>query len=232
MSEVENMPPTTTSAGKLASRDATAAKAPGKENVKKPTSDRKKLQTLQPSSKNQTLLVGADGKLRVSGKKEQVKVFEDPPAATSTPERRATSTSTPTRAVQSSEAAVQASPPSKEGCSQVEAEDTAAARAQAFMHGEEEPDIEYWKQLAERRREALESSLLENEELHTSLTAVEEEKELVARERDNLREMAEQAEELAKIVKSLVPEEDSEEEGAEEGDDKAESDEAEEEEDA
>ena len=113
----------------------------------------------------------------------------------------------------------------------MEAEDTAAARAQAFMHGEEEPDIEYWKQLAERRREALESSLLENEELHTSLTAVEEEKELVARERDNLREMAEQAEELAKIVKSLVPEEDSEEE-AEEGDDKAESDEAEEEEDA
>ena len=63
-------------------------------------------------------------------------------------------------------------------------------------------------------REALETSLLENEELHTSLSAVEEEKEAVERERDNLKEMAEQAEELAKIVKSLVPEdEDSEEEG-------------------
>ena len=110
---------------------------------------------------------------------------------------------------------------------------------QAFMYGEEEPDIEYWKQLAEKRRyfldfgfqvrtpgkftrlpiwlssrEALETSLLENEELHTSLSAVEEEKEAVERERDNLKEMAEQAEELAKIVKSLVPEdEDSEEEG-------------------
>ena len=43
---------------------------------------------------------------------------------------------------------------------------------------------------------------------------MEEEKEAVERERDNLKEMAEQAEELAKIVKSLVPEdEDSEEEG-------------------
>lgn len=57
MSEVENMPPTTNSAGKLGAKDATTTKAAGKENVKKPTSDRKKLQTLQPSSKNQTLLV-------------------------------------------------------------------------------------------------------------------------------------------------------------------------------
>ena len=65
-------------------------------------------------------------------------------------------------------------------------------------------------------REALETSLLENEELHTSLSAVEEEKEAVERERDNLKEMAEQAEELAKIVKSLVPDDDednSEEDG-------------------
>ena len=56
-------------------------------------------------------------------------------------------------------------------------------------------------------REALETSLLENEELHTSLSMEKEEKGLVERERDNLREMAEQAEELAKIVKSLVTEE-------------------------
>ena len=40
---------------------------------------------------------------------------------------------------------------------------------------------------------------------------VEEEKGLVERERDNLREMAEQAEELAKIVKSLVTGESEEE---------------------
>ena len=66
-------------------------------------------------------------------------------------------------------------------------------------------------------REALETSLLENEELHTSLTMVEEEKEAVERERDNLKEMAEQAEELAKIVKSLVPDDESEEEVEDEG---------------
>merc|ERR1712226_220699 len=106
------------------------------------------------------------------------------------------------------ETAVQVSPRQVEGSTQVEEADTAVAKAQAFMYGEEEPDIEYWKQLAEKRREALETSLLENEELHTSLSAVEEEKEAVERERDNLKEMAEQAEELAKIVKSLVPDDD------------------------
>ena len=71
------------------------------------------------------------------------------------------------------------------------------------MYGEE-PGLDYWRELAEKRREALETSLQENEELHTSLSKVEEEKGLAERERDNLREMAEQAEELAKIVKSLV----------------------------
>ena len=68
-------------------------------------------------------------------------------------------------------------------------------------------------------REALETSLLENEELHTSLSAVEEEKEAVERERDNLKEMAEQAEELAKIVKSLVPDDDDDSEEEEGGTD-------------
>ena len=66
------------------------------------------------------------------------------------------------------------------------------------------------------KREALETSLLENEELHTSLSAVEEEKEAVERERDNLKEMAEQAEELAKIVKSLVPDDEEEDNNSEE----------------
>ena len=45
---------------------------------------------------------------------------------------------------------------------------------------------------------------------------MEEEKEAVERERDNLKEMAEQAEELAKIVKSLVPDDDEEDNSGEE----------------
>ena len=48
---------------------------------------------------------------------------------------------------------------------------------------------------------------------------MEEEKEAVERERDNLKEMAEQAEELAKIVKSLVPDDDDDSEEEEGGTD-------------
>jgi len=204
MSDIENRPPTS----------VLSSKSGLKEGINKPKdktikpkeklsgSERKKLQTLQPSSKNQALLVGSDGQLRL-GQKKEVIVFKDPtPAATSTPERKVT--------VSKVETAVQVSPRLVEGSTQVEEADTAVAKAQAFMYGEEEPDIEYWKQLAEKRREALETSLLENEELHTSLNAVEEEKEAVERERDTLKEMAEQAEELAKIVKSLVPDDDEE----------------------
>lgn len=197
MSEVENRAPASA---------APVTKGGMKETATKPkiTSDRKKLQTLQPNAKNQTLLVGSDGQLRMSGsgKKEGVKIFQDPaPAATSTPEKPLSVSK-----LSLAEAAVQAVADTSEGSSQVETEDTAQARAEAQMYGEE-PGLDYWKELAEKRREALETSLLENEELHTSLSMEKEEKGLVERERDNLREMAEQAEELAKIVKSLVTEE-------------------------
>jgi len=210
MSDVENRPPTSVLSSKTGLKDGITKP---NDKIVKPKeklsgSERKKLQTLQPSSKNQALLVGSDGQLRL-GQKKEVIVFKDPaPAATSTPERKVTTSKV--------ETAVQVSPRLVEGSTQVEEADTAVAKAKAFMYGEEEPDIGYWKQLAEKRREALETSLLENEELHTSLSAVEEEKEAVERERDNLKEMAEQAEELAKIVKSLVPdgdEDDSEEDG-------------------
>jgi len=207
MSDIENRPPTAVLSSKSGLKDGITKP---KDKIIKPKeklsgSERKKLQTLQPSSKNQALLVGSDGQLRL-GQKKEVIVFKDPtPAATSTPERKVT--------VSKVETAVQVSPRLVEGSTQVEEADTAVAKAQAFMYGEEEPDIDYWKQLAEKRREALETSLLENEELHTSLSAVEEEKEAVERERDNLKEMAEQAEELAKIVKSLVPDDDDEGDG-------------------
>jgi len=212
MSDIENRPPTSVLTSKSGPKDGITKP---KDKTIKPKeklsgSERKKLQTLQPSSKNQALLVGSDGQLRL-GQKKEVIVFKDPtPAATSTPERKVT--------VSRVETAVQVSPRLVEGSTQVEEADTAVAKAQAFMYGEEEPDIDYWKQLAEKRREALETSLLENEELHTSLSAVEEEKEAIEKERDNLKEMAEQAEELAKIVKSLVPDEEEEDNSEEEDD--------------
>ena len=137
----------------------------------------------------------------MSGKKEPIKIYEDPQAA-STPEKKVSS------GVKDSE--VQATVSVREGESQVEEADTAQARAEDHMYGEEHgPD--YWRELAEKTREALEASLLENEELHTSLGLVEEEKEALVRERDELRDMTEQAEELAKIVRGLVTDDTDEE---------------------
>ena len=130
------------------------------------------------------------------GKKEPIKIFEDPQAA-STPEK-----------VRRAEREVQATVETREQTSQVEDADTAQARAEEVMYGEEEElSADYWKELAEKRREALEASLIENEELHTSLGLVEEEKVALQEERDELKVMASQAEELAQIVKGLLTEE-------------------------
>ena len=142
----------------------------------------------------------------MSGKKEPIKIYEDPQAA-STPEKKVSS------GVKDSE--VQATVSVREGESQVEEADTAQARAEDHMYGEEHgPD--YWRELAEKTREALEASLLENEELHTSLGLVEEEKSALIQERDELRDMAKQAEELSAIVQGLV-------DGKEESDDEEDS---------
>ena len=152
--------------------------------------------------------MGADGQLRMSGsgkKDSAFKVYSDPQAS-STPERKSSSITPKAKIV---EAGVQASVSMKEGGTQVEEKDTAQAKAEVFMYAEEFPP-EYWKELAEKRREALEMSLLENEDLHTSLNLVEEEKSFLVQERDSLKEMAEQAEELAKIVKGLVTDDDEE----------------------
>ena len=203
MANVENIPPL---ASGSRSKPGLVAASSSKNILG--SSERKRLQTLQPSGKNKNLLVGADGMLRMSGgkKKDSIKIFEDPPSS-STPERKSSKETV----------SVQAEAATKEGGSQVEEADTAQARAEDFMYGEEHPP-EYWRELAERTREALEASLLENEELHTSLSLVEEEREALVRERDELRDMAKQAEELAKIVKGLVTDDDDQDDDAEESD--------------
>jgi len=199
MANVENMPPVADSASdrvKMKTKTSSVS-----------SSGRKKLQTLQPSGKNQSLLVGSDGVLRMSGKKEQIKIYEDPKAS-STPEKKVSS------ALKDSE--VQATVSVREGESQVEEADTAQARAEQHMY-EEEHSPDYWRELAEKTREALEASLLENEELHTSLSLAEDEKSALVQERDELRDMAKQAEELAAIVNGLVENKDEEESDDEEG---------------
>merc|ERR1711973_946468 len=157
--------------------------------------------------------VGSDGVLRMSsGKKDPIKIYEDPKAS-STPEKKEIKSRDEKKGIKDCE--VQATVNMKGEESQVEEADTAQAKAEEFMYQGEHPP-EYWKELAEKTREALEASLLENEELHPSLGLVEEEKSALIQERDELKEMAKQAEELAKIVKGLVTDDDDE--GNEESD--------------
>merc|ERR1719481_1038448 len=147
-----------------------------------------------------------------SGKKDPIKIYEDPKAS-STPEKKEVRSRDEKRDIKDCE--VQATVNMKEEESQVEEADTAQAKAEEFMYQEEYPP-EYWKELAEKTREALEASLLENEELHTSLGLVEEEKSALIQERDELKEMA-------KIVKGLVTDDDNDNEESDEDDEDDES---------
>jgi len=169
------------------------------------TGNGRKLQTLQPSAKNQKLLVGADGLLQLStsGKKKDVKIYEDPkPAHSSTPDNK-----------KSEHKKVQATVSVATTSTQVEEADTAQHRAEQEMYADKDDlPLQYWKDLAEKRREALEESLTENECLHTSLSLLEEEHEKVKEEADTYRSLAEQAQELAKILNGVVSDDDEEDE--------------------
>eukprot|EP00088_Acartia_fossae_P018595 TRINITY_DN20741_c0_g1_i1.p1 TRINITY_DN20741_c0_g1~~TRINITY_DN20741_c0_g1_i1.p1 ORF type:complete len:238 (-),score=96.11 TRINITY_DN20741_c0_g1_i1:327-1040(-) len=212
MADIENIAPATgTAAVRKPSSGSTSSKTvSGSGKRVGSTSGRKTLQTLQPSGKNQKLLVGADGVLRLgsSGSKE-VKIYKDPEQPlTSTPERQPPVN----KLVQASVAVTSVE-------TQVEDKDTAQARADQILYGaEEDLPLEYWKDLAEKRREALETSLQENEELHTSLSLLEEENQRIQEEKETYKGLAEQAEELAKIINGVVS--DSEDEKDEEEDDK------------
>ena len=130
-----------------------------------------------------------------SKKNQKIKIYEDP-LQSSTPEKKGVK-----------DKDVQAVVETKERESQVEDADTAQAKAEDFMYSEEHPP-EYWKELVEKTREALEASLIENEELHTGLSLMEEEKTALIEERDELRNMAQKADELSKIVKGLISSDD------------------------
>jgi len=159
-------------------------------------SGRKMLQTLQPSAKNQTLLVGSDGVLRLaSTDKQDIKIYQDPAGPmTSTPERK-----------EPKSKLVQATVKTQSTETQVEDKDTAQARAELLMYGaEDDLPVEYWRDLAEKRREALEVSLTENESLHNSISLLEEENEKIKEEAESYKTMAEKASELADILKGVI----------------------------
>jgi len=157
----------------------------------------KKLQTLQPSAKNHQLLVGRDGMIQLGGgKKKEIKIYQDPapPAHSSTPEQKK----------KNEHKTVQATVDSICAGTQVEDTDTAQHKAEVEMYGaQEELSLDYWKELAEKRREALEVSLTENESLHTSLSMLEEENERIKEEAESYKSLAEQAQELASILNNI-----------------------------
>jgi len=198
---IENIPPTSHN---VAAENPTKTKSNTSNGSSRAAGNGRKLQTLQPSAKNQKLLVGADGMLQLStsGKKKEVKIYEDPaPAHSSTPDHK-----------KSENKKVQATVSVASTSTQVENADTAQYRAEQQMYANEDDlPLEYWKDLAEKRREALEESLTENECLHTSLSLLEEEHEKVKEEADTYRSLAEQAQELAKILNSVVSDDDEEE---------------------
>lgn len=205
----ENIPPLaeTTRDRKYANLDEGKKKSvAGKKTVSIGSSGRKMLQTLQPSGKNKKLLVGSDGLVRLgSGGKTEIKIYKDPEGPrTSTPERKEHPLANKI---------VQASVMCTTAETQVEDRDTAQYRAEQIMYGAvEDLPIEYWKDLAEKRREALENSLHENEELHTSLSFLEEENEKLTVEKDTFKSLAERAEELVKILNSIVSSDDEDDE--------------------
>lgn len=67
----------------------------------------------------------------------------------------------------------------------------------------------YWETLAEKRREALETSLIENKKLHERIEGLEE-------ELDSSRKMIEETKNLVEILQEIISEQevdDAEEEG-------------------
>ncbi|CAL8129628.1 unnamed protein product [Orchesella dallaii] len=75
----------------------------------------------------------------------------------------------------------------------------------SIVTGDEAP-LEYWKELAETRRQALEDALEENRGLHNRVDVLEQEKLL-------LEEMIEQAKHLANMIENLSDDEDPDESG-------------------
>lgn len=107
-----------------------------------------------------------------------------------------------------SETAVLCSTPSSEPRRRKSSQDPAAVAAasqnqiiEEDLTTEGEPSEGYWKQLAEKRRIALDISLKENEELHEKVTSLEEELMIS-------REMLEESKNLVELLTEIIQERD------------------------
>uniref|UniRef100_A0A131Y736 Geminin n=1 Tax=Ixodes ricinus TaxID=34613 RepID=A0A131Y736_IXORI len=143
---------------------------------------RRVLNEVQPTAYNQRLLVGASGIMRMDLKKES-----------SNKRKQAFDVENETE-VSSKKLAIQNDDnvPTKAEVT----DGNASSNAYDLLVKDEVP-IQYWKELAEQRRIALEKALQENEELH-------EQVELLTEENKHLQTIADQALPLAELVKDLT----------------------------
>lgn len=77
------------------------------------------------------------------------------------------------------------------------------------LTSEENPGEAYWEALAEKRRIALESSLIENKDLHERIEGLEE-------ELDTSRKMIEETKNLVEILQEIISEQEVDEEPGQE----------------
>lgn len=71
------------------------------------------------------------------------------------------------------------------------------------------PPAKYWEALAEKRKEALEETLVENEILHEKNKKLENENKVLKEENKLLEDMVEEAKQLAALVQSVTDGEDA-----------------------
>ncbi|CAN7987276.1 unnamed protein product [Ixodes hexagonus] len=142
---------------------------------------RRVLNEVQPTAHNQRVLVGASGIMRMDLKKENNKrklPFDaENDAEVSSKKLAIRNDDVPTK---SSEVA----------------DRNASSNAYDLLVKDEVP-AQYWKELAEQRRIALEKALKENEDLHEQL-------ELLTEENKHLQTIADQALPLAELLKDLT----------------------------
>ncbi|XP_069126982.1 geminin-like [Argopecten irradians] len=144
-----------------------------------PTDVRKTLQTLQYSAVKDRKNLGKDALLNAQKEKcgkDSIQIYVDP----ETPDSK--DKTFDEKGVQTEKKSL-----SEEGVDQ---------EAYDLMVNEEIPE-NYWRDLAERRREALDESLTENEQLHSEI-------EELRNENQKLEKMANQAEYFAGVIKELV----------------------------
>ncbi|XP_068213246.1 geminin-like [Palaemon carinicauda] len=175
-------------------------------------SERKCFGIAQQNKNKQSVLTVSDGNVKISSKGRKRKsdencapmkhkrtdgIFED-----SLPLRKKQKMQL-TVAVQTDEMSKDSSVPKNQ-----ETQSSGSCESERIMNmlTSESPPAEYWEELAEKRREALEETLIENEKLAEENKCLKEEVAQLKEENKLLDEMVKEAKELAELVEGITSE--------------------------